>query len=389
MKRCLVIMMLFLFAISSGGKVLAAGTEERLKALEEKMGVMETKAPGLGVNLSGFVDVYYNYNFNRPASQTNLINGTSRNFDTRENQFSLNLLEVVLQKTAEPVGFRLDLDFGPTTDLVHGADPIGLELVKHIQQAYVTYTVPVGSGLTVDFGKFVTHQGAEVIESKDNWNYSRSLLFSYAIPYYHAGLRAMYHVTDQFYVMGLLVNGINNLGENNSGKSIGLQVGFNPIPSLGIIQNWIGGPEPQGALPNNKEWRHILDTIVTLAVSDQLSLMANYDYGWEKLIATGDTMVWTGVALYAKYQLNDQWAFSPRVEWYDDRDDFTVGASDGKKKLYEATLTAEYKVGNLIIRPEYRHDWSTDRIFESKSGMVAGTLKKSSDTVLIGAVYSF
>ena len=39
----------------------------------------------------------------------------------------------------------------------------------------------------MDFGKFVTSAGAEVIESKDNWNYSRSLLFAYAIPYWHFG----------------------------------------------------------------------------------------------------------------------------------------------------------------------------------------------------------
>ena len=29
-----------------------------------------------------------------------------------------------------------------------------------------------------------------MIESKDNWNYSRSLLFAWAIPYYHFGLRS-------------------------------------------------------------------------------------------------------------------------------------------------------------------------------------------------------
>ena len=37
----------------------------------------------------------------------------------------------------------------------------------------------------MDFGKFVTSAGAEVIEAKDNWNYSRSLLFVNAIPYLH------------------------------------------------------------------------------------------------------------------------------------------------------------------------------------------------------------
>ena len=38
-----------------------------------------------------------------------------------------------------------------------------------------------------DAGKFVTPIGAEVIESQDNWNYTRSILFGYAIPFYHLG----------------------------------------------------------------------------------------------------------------------------------------------------------------------------------------------------------
>ena len=41
--------------------------------------------------------------------------------------------------------------------------------------------MPVGRGLTLDVGKFVTQHGAEVIESKDNWNYSRSFMFALAI----------------------------------------------------------------------------------------------------------------------------------------------------------------------------------------------------------------
>src|ERR1035438_296348 len=36
----------------------------------------------------------------------------------------------------------------------------------------------------------MTSAGAEVIETNQNWNYSRSLLFAWAIPYYHFGLRA-------------------------------------------------------------------------------------------------------------------------------------------------------------------------------------------------------
>src|SRR2546425_10600379 len=43
--------------------------------------------------LSGFVDAYYGYNFNHPTGDAPL-----RNFDTKHNQFSLNLAEIALEK---------------------------------------------------------------------------------------------------------------------------------------------------------------------------------------------------------------------------------------------------------------------------------------------------
>ena len=50
----------------------------------------------------------------------------------------------------------------------------------------------------MDVGKFVTSAGAEVIETNGNWNYSRSLLFALAIPYYHMGVRTSMPVGKHF-----------------------------------------------------------------------------------------------------------------------------------------------------------------------------------------------
>jgi hypothetical protein len=68
-------------------------------------------------------------------------------------------------------------------------EPGGKEYLKYVQQAYVSY---LAGKVSIDFGKFVTPAGAEVIENKDNFNYSRGLLFALAIPYYHMGARIGY-----------------------------------------------------------------------------------------------------------------------------------------------------------------------------------------------------
>ena len=146
--------------------------------------------------------------------------------------------------TDSRAGFRIDLDYGSAAAIVAGAEPGGTTIYQNIQQAYVSYLAPTSTGsLQIDFGKFVTPAGNEVIETKDNWNYSRGLLFALAIPYYHAGVRAAYSPNDKVTVTGYVVNGWNNVVDNNSGKSLGVSVTVKPTPALALTENYIGGPE--------------------------------------------------------------------------------------------------------------------------------------------------
>ena len=184
-----------------------------------------------GTELSGFVDTYYSYNFNTPSKPCATVGGVAifnclHNFDVAHNSFSLNLAELALEKkpTADSrAGFRIDLDYGSAAAIVAGAEPGGTPVYQNIQQAYVSYLAPAGkNGVQFDFGKFVTMMGDEVIETKDNWNYSRSLLFALAIPYYHEGMRVTYSPNDQW-TLRPLVNGWNDAwtqhGKSSAGRS--------------------------------------------------------------------------------------------------------------------------------------------------------------------------
>ena len=326
--------------------------------------------------ITGFVDAYYGYNFNSPPGDTQL-----RNFDTKHNQFSFNLAEVALEKKPTPdsrVGFRMDLNFGPTTDIVHSLEPAGTETFRHLQQAYVSYLVPAGNGLQIDAGKFVTPHGAEVIETKDNWNYSRSLMFALAIPYYHFGVRATYPVNDKFPLSGFLVNGWNNVTDNNTSKTVGVSATIKPTSKFTWINNYMAGPEQTG---NSDDWRHLYDTTAMYTVNEKLSLMANYDYGSDRFLGT--RVHWQGIAAYAKIQANDWYAFSPRFEWYSDHDGFTTGTAQTVKDI---TLTSEQKINrSLITRLEYRRDFS-DKDFFLKS---RDRIVRAQSTLSFGLVYAF
>src|SRR5215831_18707926 len=160
--------------------------------------------------ISGFVDGYYQYNFNNPVTRQS---GPERTFDVFQNSFSLNLAELSFAKvpTADSRGgFRIDLDYGHTQDIVSPSDLVATNGLNNVGQAYLSYQADVGKGLQIDFGKFVTPVGYEVIKTKDDWNYSRSLLFTLAEPFYHMGFRASYNVNDKIALAGFVVNGWNN-----------------------------------------------------------------------------------------------------------------------------------------------------------------------------------
>ncbi len=339
------------------------------------------------MEVSGFVDTYFTYNFNTPSQPCTTFGGVAafnclHNFDFTHNSFSLNLVEVAFIKTPTTDsrgGFRIDLDYGPTTTWVHGGEPGGVQVYQNIQQAYISYLAPTAKGaLQFDFGKFVTQHGAEVIETKDNWNYTRSLLFSWAIPYYHTGVRATYTANDKVMLMGDVVNGWNNVVDNNTAKTVGAQIMYKPVSPIAIAANYMGGPEQTN---NNDDWRHLLDATVTYTATPQVSLMANFDVGKDTLNQVEQK--WHGIGGYLKYQPNAWFALAPRYEHYWDPDGFTTGTP---QTVQEVTITGELKhKDGVMMRIEYRRDFS-DLAFFPKN---ASELSKHQDTLTIGFVYAF
>jgi len=334
--------------------------------------------------LSGFVDVYYGYNSNQPAGRTSAF----RNFDINSGQFGLNMIELVADKapdaTASRVGYHIALGFGQAMNAVNSTEigPGGTEsnFDQYLKEGYLEYLAPVGKGLQINVGKFVTPAGAEVIETKDNWNYSRSLLFALAIPYFHFGASAKYAFSPKFALTGYLVNGWNNSVDNNSGKTTGFTAAWTPNAKWSFTQNYLVGPEQNN---DNGNFRHLFDSVVTYSPNAKLSLMANYDYGHDHLTGAPASVHWSGIAGYIKYAPNANWAFVTRGEYFSDNGGTQTGTP---QKLSEFTLTLQRMLASKIMtRLEFRRDMSDQDVFPYRTGL----LKDAQNTVTLGMVYAF
>src|SRR5205085_3196495 len=93
-----------------------------------------------------------------------------------------------------------------------------------LTQAYVDIFVPVGNGLTVRVGKFVTLMGNETIApiatvtgSSGNALYSHSYNFGFGIPFTHTGVLATYAIGDKLTVNGGFSRGWEQSTNDNNG----------------------------------------------------------------------------------------------------------------------------------------------------------------------------
>ena len=338
------------------------------------------------VGLSVYLQAGYTYNFRNPDSGVNRL----RVFDHDSSSATFDLAQIVFAKDAplNGVGYKLKLSAGETARFIHsrglgindGQDPAKSDGID-LTEAYLEYLAPVGKGLKIRFGKYATYFGAEVIEAKDNPNYSRSLLFNYAIPFTHTGLMVGYNFSDTLSANLHVVNGWDNTADNNSAKSFGLSVGYAPMEQLSMYFNAMYGPEQFENSSNN---RFLFDWVATIKPIKNLSVILNADYATEDMGPHAEDAKWYGFAAIAKYDFSDRYSLAVRAEYFKDEDGVRTGI---KQSMKEITITPEIRIAKgLIIRPEYRHDWAGEKTFDSHRDSMN---KKSQDTIALALMYSW
>ena len=439
-------------AAASSTAAAAAPTTvgEHVGAIEKDVvDIRNSLATNLGVHIHGLVDVPYEYNLNHPNTSGGSKGGVNsvtaggsvnqlRVFDTEGSGFNLQQFNLHLDRTSDGgVGFVSELNFGQVANVVRAStrnsnlNPGATSNdVIDLTQAYLTYTVPVGSGLNLQLGRFVTLLGAEVIPTYStygsaDYNISRDFIFGFGIPFTHTGLRGTYTLNDKVsFVLGVN-NGWDDITNSNDGQTVEGEINLNSGDMLGANQalalalNGIFGPE-QVNHGNSTRWA--IDPVLTYKTPIKgLQLIGEYLYGSEGgpvsvlpgyssqgnrfcgnpgvglpfctptagftggpsgTITIPNSVSWSAAAGYIVYDLNDNIEFATRGEWFRDSDGARTGL---RQTLGEITETLNYKVPNvagLLTRLEYRHDESNASPFFN--GDVVGTQPLSSPSLLAG-----
>ncbi len=321
------------------------------------------------IAVNAFVSSAFEYNANRPATGAN----SYRVFDFNDNSFNLDVAEVVVQiapSKPNDAGFRVDIAAGNSIPQISKSQDQTVAQFD-LQQVFASYIAPLGSGLRFDVGKYITHMGYEVIEGYDGYNdsYSRSILFGYAIPFTHTGVKATYAFLSKVAGMVEVVNGWDLVHDNNRSKSLGAQLTLTPVAPLSLMLNWIGGPELAN---DNHTKRNVFDLCAILKPTSTLTLGLNGNYGMEdgtSRVNPGSDTKWKGIAGYAVLGVTKKFSVALRGETLHDDGGVRLG-TDTKATLSEGTFTPAYKfTDHVVLRGEVRFDKANQPILAKRAGL--------------------
>ncbi|CAN5388572.1 hypothetical protein BH11ARM2_BH11ARM2_23790 [soil metagenome] len=352
-----------------------------------------------GFSFSGFLDLYYQYDFGRPGTGDFNTKGGSnglnfRQFDSSHNSFTLAALQLnaIRKPTAEnPWGLTVQLSGGKVADILALTEPAGANSAsKFLQQAYVTYAAK--QGLTVDFGKFLTWIGYEGIQSADQDLYSRGFLFYFCQPIYHTGLRASIPIPNSpVTASAYLVNGWNEFEDSNAAKTYGASLGAT-FGKTSISTNYLGGNEGSagvnGFVSGGTTNVNLGDLVLVHQLNDKIKLALNADYGTARP-TDGNALAshgkFYGIAGYIRGQINPTFAAAVRYEAVNDPDGIRSGINvgTGGARFNSVAGTLDFNLSpESLLRFELRYDYSNRDAFNSSSGAGAALGGNSNRTTL-------
>ncbi len=364
----------FVMAANEGTKTPVV--EEPIVTAGEKAQEDEKKDEDKGkFTYSGYFDTYYFANLNQPATRNNLgSSGISRGFDRYVGQFQLGMFLNRMSyayKNTEVVG---EIGFGPNVEYgSYGNDfryRWGTVVANStysaimIKQAYIN--VKATDKLTITAGQFGTHIGYEMIDAPLNFHYSINNTFNAGIPFYHLGLKGTYAFSDKVSLMAGIVNGTDNINDNNRGKSFIGQLFVSPAKGLSIYFNTIQGNEAN-ARANGQDttsYFGVLDLVMTYQLTERISLATWLMQGTVKGEFQGgnytpDAKHWSGANLYVAYKFSDIFSLGTRIEYFDNTSGARALLTNGEgTDVHTYTVTGNFSLadGKLLLKPEFRFD---------------------------------
>lgn len=317
------------------------------------------------LNITGFVDVFYAYDFNKPAQNKRQEFFYNHN---RHNEFNINL--GLLKLNLQHPKYRANIAFqtGTYSDDNYAAEP---GLLKIIFEANTGLSLNRRNTLWLDAGVFPSHIGFESAISSDNFTLTRSILAENS-PYYLSGIKMTYEPSQNWEFTALVCNGWQRIQriEGSTFPAFGTRIKFKSDRKFTL--NWstfLGTDDPDTI----RRMRYFNNFFAEFQLSEKIRLLSGFDLGFQqKLSYSKDFDIWFSPVLITQYSLSEKWRIALRAEYYQDKSGVIVAIPAQKAfKVQGFSFNLDYSpVQNAVWRIEARWLNSEEPIFENKNGFI-------------------
>lgn len=312
----------------------------------------------LDIKISGFLDIFYAYDFNKPKGDIRQHFIYNHN---RHNEFNVNLAFIKAAITNDHYRANLALQSGTYVNDNYAAEK---GVIKNILEANVGIALNKNKNIWLDVGIFPSHIGFESAISADNWTLTRSLLAENS-PYFLSGAKVSYDVSQTWTILALVCNGWQRIQrvDGNSLLSFGTQVVFKPSDKTALNWSTFLGTDDANA---QRRMRYFNNLYLQSWFSDKIGIIAGFDFGFQQeRVKSFNYLAWWSPVGIIRYKINDQWNTALRGEYYHDPSSIIISTSspNGFKTSGISHNVDYHPSSNLVCRIEFRFLKSLDKIF--------------------------
>ncbi|WP_298296514.1 porin [Hydrotalea sp.] len=314
------------------------------------------------LQVSGYVDVYYAYDFANPANHTRPAFLYSYN---QHNEVNLNL--GYIKAAISEKNFRANIAFAAGT-YMNANLSAEKGVMKNIFEANVGVKLSDKKEIWADAGIFTSHIGFESAIGKDGWTLTRSILAENS-PYYESGVRLAYTTHSQkWYMALLLLNGWQNISRinGNNTPAFGHQLIYKPSNNITLNScSFIGN-----ALPDSiRAMRYFHNLYGIVQLTPQWGITAGFDIGAQQATHSSAYHFWYAYVCILQWKPSPKHALAVRIENYNDPNNviIPVGFQKGFNTFgysinYDKVITSKF-----LWRIEARDLYATENYFNNNN----------------------
>jgi hypothetical protein len=363
-KEKLLIAIILFFSVKGFAQVANTGMVE------------EMDSSNIGkILLSGYVDVYYGYDFNEPKTSDRPYAVSS----ARHNEININLAYLGMNYTNGKVRARFIPGFGTYMNANYSSEAGTL---RNLVEANAGVCLSTKRDIWLDAGVIGSPYTNESAISKDHFMYTRSFSAEF-VPYYLTGVKLSGKLTSKITGYLYILNGWQRITDTNNPLSFGTQIEYRPNNKLLINWNTYVGDESSIQLPQFGI-RYFSDVYAIYNPDGRFSFTTCGYAGAQQIKEANNTnsyAYWWQANFIAKVKLSEATSVAGRVEYFNDEKNVQITPITGAGSFTtgSAGLCFNMKISkNALFRIEQKHFFSENTVYIKRSKA------SNSDNLLIG-----